>query len=148
MSFVMGFHFESQDHPICNSFCSRLQCGTCWLRPVEHLRTRCAALLSYLSNIQPQPNMTHCAGIRTCKSSCWCTSCGACWNLDSYHGARNCPFHKQVKNMMSYNENHNTRMEEARQPSEEDVPMLAIGHSSLWSNDRDMSAISEGSLEL
>ena len=49
---------------------------------------------------------------------------------------------------MSYNENHNTRMEEARQPSEEDVPMLAIGHSSLWSNDRDMSAISEGSLEL
>ena len=26
--------------------------------------------------------------------------------------------------------------------------MLAIGHSSLWSNDRDMSAISEGSLEL
>ena len=49
---------------------------------------------------------------------------------------------------MAYNVTHNMRMEEARQPSEEDVPMLAIGHSSLWLNDRNMSDISEGPLEL
>ena len=118
------------------------------MRPKEHIQTRCPALLSYLSNIQPQPHMTHHTGIRACKSSCWCTSCGACWSLDDYHSSRGCPIHKQVKEVMAYNVTHNMRMVEARQPSEEDVPMLAIGRSSVSSNDRNMCDISKGPLEL
>ena len=68
--------------------------------------------------------------------------------MDDYHGSRGCPIHKQVKEVMAYNVKHNMRMEEAMQPSEEDVPMLAIGRLSLWSNDRNVSYISEGPLEL
>ena len=41
--------------------------------------------------------------------------------LDDYHGSRGCPIHKQVKEVT-----HNMRMEEARQTSDEDVPMLAM----------------------
>ena len=133
MSHVMGFRFESQDHASCTSFCGCLHCGTCWMSPKEHMRTRCPALLSYLSSIQPKAHMTHRIGIRACESSCWCTRCGACWSLDDYHGSRGCLIHKQVKEVMAYNVTHNMRMEEARQPSEEDVPMLAKGHLSLWS---------------
>ena len=92
--------------------------------------------------------MTHRTGIRACESSCWCTRCGACWSLDDYHGSRGCLIHKQVREVLAYNVTHNMRMEEARQPSEEDLPMLAIGHSSLWLNDQNMSDISEGPLEL
>ena len=66
--------------------------------------------------------------------------------MDEYHGSRGCSIHKQTKEVFAYNEAHGTMLEEARQPNEEDLPMLTIGHSSLW--EQSISDISEEPLDI
>ena len=55
------------------------------------------ALRSFWSYAQNKTK--HLVGIHACVSTCWCSTCGACWSLDNYHKGQACLFYEQVQNM-------------------------------------------------